>query len=105
MIKEIKIFQIKETTENIPFLYCNFDFCLRYGFKIRRESYRCVYEGPLKDGSSLEDIYYRFNIELPASFKGHSLSVSDVVEINENEVSRFYFVDSIGFKEIADFLG
>ena len=106
MIKEVKIFQIKETTENIAFLFCNFDFCNRYGFKVKRENYQCVYDGEIKEDTTLDDIFYRFNVEIPLNFKGHSLSVSDVIEIHdmETDTSQFWFVDSIGFKEVEDFL-
>lgn len=44
----------------------------------------------------LEDLYKIFNIARPKDFKGHSLSVSDVIEINENK----YYCDSFGFVKL-----
>ena len=63
--------------------------------------YEKIYEGSI-EGNTLEDVYRVFNIEHPADFKGHSLSVSDVVEVVESETVNkgFYFCDSVGFKEI-----
>ena len=54
-------------------------------------------------GETLEDIYRRFNIDHPEDFRGHSLSVSDVVVLHENGADAAYYVDSIGFKELPGF--
>lgn len=47
----------------------------------------------------LERVYNIFNINKPADFKGHSLSVSDVVTLN----GVAYYVDTFGFKKLRDF--
>lgn len=57
----------------------------------------------MQSGASLDDVYKRFNLDRPTDFKGHSLSVSDVISIRENNKSTAYFVDSVGFKELPDF--
>ena len=57
------------------------------------------------EGETLEDIYRRFNIDHPEDFRGHSLSVSDVVVLHENGADTTYYVDSIGFRELPDFFG
>lgn len=63
--------------------------------------YDKIYDGEI-EGHNLEDVYRKFNIDHPEDFRGHSLSVSDVVEIYESECaeSGFYFCDTIGFEEI-----
>lgn len=76
----------------------------RFGFSIKPEEYNKVYTGHLEPGMGLEDIYMKFNIDHPEDFRGHSLSVSDVVVLNEGEKKRAYFCDSIGFKEIPNFV-
>ena len=53
---------------------------------------------------SLEDIYTRFNIDHPKDFKGHSLSVSDVVVLHQNGQDAAHYVDSFGYKEVPEFL-
>ena len=63
--------------------------------------YDKIYEKELAC-NSLEEVYQMFNISRPEDFKGHSLSVSDVVEVSESEniPDGFYFCDSFGFKNV-----
>ena len=65
------------------------------------EIYDKVYEGTI-DGSSLEDVFCTFNFSRPVGFKGHSLSVSDIVEVIQSSETEpgFYFCDSIGFQKV-----
>ncbi len=69
--------------------------------KIDSSIYDKIYESEM-DEVSLEIIYTKFNIERPSDFKGHSLSVSDVVQVTGSKkiADGFYFCDSIGFKKI-----
>ena len=68
--------------------------------KIDSRIYDRVFEGEV-DCKDLEDVYRKFNLEHPEGYKGRSLSVSDIVEIvDENGDSTFHFCDSIGFKQI-----
>ena len=57
----------------------------------------------LRRGLPLEDIYTRFNIDHPKDFKGHSLSVSDVVVLHQNGQDTAHYVDSFGYKEVPEF--
>ncbi|MGI6072746.1 MAG: DUF3846 domain-containing protein [Lachnospiraceae bacterium] len=65
------------------------------------EIYDRIYEGSV-DCSTLEGVYEKFNLDHPAEFRGHSLSVSDIVEVVKAESVKpgFYFCDSFGFKKI-----
>ena len=69
--------------------------------EINSSIYDCVYVGTV-DCITLEDVYKKFNTDHPRGFHGHSLSVSDVVEITEAENVNpgFYYCDSFGFKEV-----
>ena len=58
---------------------------------------------PLTEKDTLDGIYERFNIQRPADFTGHSLSVSDVVALNDGSTVKAYYVDSIGFAELPEF--
>ena len=49
------------------------------GLAVDRQNYDLVYTAPLDGKTTLEDIYRTFNLDRPADFTGHSLSVSDVV--------------------------
>ena len=59
---------------------------------------------PLTAGTTLEDIYRTFNVDHPADFKGHSLSVSDVVVLHQNGQNTAHYCDSVGFQQVPEFL-
>ncbi len=71
---------------------------------VDKANYELVYSAELTPGTSLEDIYTRFNIDHPKDFKGHSLSVSDVVVLHQNGQDTAYYVDSFGYKNVPEFL-
>ena len=81
----------------------NLDFVKRHGLEVNRADYELVYTAPLAEKDTLEAIYERFNIQRPADFTGHSLSVSDVVVLNDGKSIKACYVDSIGFAELPDF--
>lgn len=56
------------------------------------------------DHTALEDIYRTFNVDYPADFKGHSLSVSDVVVLHQNGQDTAHYCDSVGFQQVPEFL-
>jgi len=64
------------------------------------ENYETVYDGELAT-NDLEGIYTKFNIDHPYGYEGHSLSMSDVVELYDDEGSIFHYVDRMGFQEIS----
>ena len=74
------------------------------GHTVDRANYELIYTAPLAPGTSLEDIYTRFNIDHPKDFKGHSLSVSDVVVLHQNGQDTAHYVDSFGYKKVPEFL-
>ena len=74
------------------------------GHTVERANYELIYIAPLAPGTSLEDIYTRFNIDHPKDFKGHSLSVSDIVVLHQNGGNTAHYVDSIGFQNVPEFL-
>ena len=81
------------------------------GKDVISDAYSAVYEGNLdgtESGKSaqqvLDGLFEKFNIAHPDDFRGHSMSVSDVVVLQENGVEKAYYVDSLGFKEVPQFL-
>jgi len=96
----IRIYQINNDLDKDMIRFCNYEFTMKKCGKIFSGIYECVYEGTVQ-ADHLEDVYRIFNVDRPHDFKGHSLSVSDVVEIiGEDAISTFHYCDSIGFKEI-----
>lgn len=75
----------------------------RMGISLTRDKYDLIYVGEWTPDLDLEKIFTRFNIDRPDDFKGHSLSMSDVVLVHENGENRAYYVDTIGFAELPDF--
>lgn len=64
-----------------------------------KESIRKEVIKKLFSGDTLDSIYERFNLQHPADFRGHSLSVSDVIVMHQNGQDQAYYVDSFGFKK------
>ena len=98
------IYQIKGGDETRDFRFEPYDRLQAAGNVVDRANYELVYSAPLAPGTSLEDIYTRFNIDHPKDFKGHSLSVSDVVVLHQNGQDTAHYVDSFGYKNVPEFL-
>ena len=77
---------------------------------IKPENYELIYVGNLSElqeqteGEMLEAIYEKFNIDHPEDYRGHSLSVSDIVVLHQNGKNSAHFVDSFGFTRLPDFM-
>lgn len=97
-----EIWQLKDTPENKALLFS--DYAYASLFRLNESRYNKVYEARVsEDDNSLGSIYYKFNVNHPADFKGHSLSVSDVVVLDDGAKKTAYYVDRIGFREISGF--
>ena len=101
--KQFGIYQITARDSEHDYRFMNLDFVKRHGLEVNRADYELVYTAPLTEKDTLEAIYERFNIQRPADFTGHSLSVSDVVVLNDGKSIKACYVDSIGFAELPDF--
>ena len=73
------------------------------GQPIDSRNYTFVYSGALSPGDTLDSIYERFNLQHPADFRGHSLSVSDVIVLHQNGQDQAFYVDSFGFEQVPEF--
>ena len=97
------IYQLKDTEEARDIHFMGMDYLESKGIAVTKENYDLLYTAPLEEGTSLEDIYTRFNIDRPADFRGHSLSVSDVVVLHHNGENTSHYVDSFGYREVPEF--
>ena len=102
------IYQIRRGGELDAYRFMNYDYLQSKGVTPERDGYDAIYTGGFMDygnaRTNLDMIYQRFNVDHPADFKGHSLSVSDIVALKQNGVVSCHYVDSIGFRELPNFL-
>ena len=98
------IYQLKCGDETRDFRFEPYDRLAATGRTADQANYDLIYTAELTPGTSLEDIYTRFNIDHPKDFKGHSLSVSDVVVLHQNGQDTAHYVDSSGYRQVPEFL-
>ena len=102
------ILQLKYCDETDDERFVNLEDLDADGKKPIFSHYDVVYVGEIpaytKKNQLLEALFRKFNLEHPKDFRGHSLSVSDVVLLNEDGVFSAHFVDSFGFAELEGFL-
>lgn len=98
------IYQLKREDATRDYRFEPYDRLQAAGLAVDPTHYEPVYSGPMTPGMTLENIYTRFNIDHPQDFKGHSLSVSDVVVVQQGGQSTAHYVDSFGYKQVPEFL-
>lgn len=98
------IYQIIDGSHGREYEFMDLNFIERHGYQLRKEDYELIYSDKMLYGDTLDSLYEKFNIAHPEDYTGHSLSVSDIVVLNENGNVKAYFVDSISFRELPDFL-
>lgn len=102
-MNKIFIFQIKLNESNHIYCYSGLDFLERHKLTIDLDRYSMVYTrempGEIKNVYVLlEGLFEEFNLRHPHDFHGHSLSVSDIVKVNND----YYYCDSFGWKKITN---
>ena len=110
------IYQLKDNPELNTFRFQGTESLKRLGIikdnfdAVTPENYKLVYMGELTElqgqtqSETLEAIYTKLNVDHPADYKAHSLSVSDIVVLHENGENTAHFVDSFGFTELPKFM-
>ena len=110
------IYQLKDSPGLRDFQFAGTESLKRRGIikdnfdAIKPENYNLVYVGVLSElqgrtqSATLEAVYEKFNVDHPADYKGHSLSVSDIVVLHENGENSAHFVNSFGFTGLPDFM-
>ena len=98
------IYQLRNEDSTRDYRFEPYDRLQAAGLTVDKANYTEVYAAPLTAGTTLEDIYRTFNVDHPADFKGHSLSVSDVVVLHQNGQDTAHYCDSVGFQQVPEFL-
>ena len=103
-VGSFSIYQLKGGSETLDYRFEPLDSIHRNGLSVKPENYELVYEAPLTAKDDLESIYTRFNVDRPADFTGHSLSVSDIVVLHQDGRDTAHYCDRAGFSEVPEFL-
>ena len=103
-VGSFSIYQLKGGNETLDYRFEPLDSIHRNGLSVKPENYELVYEAPLTEKDNLESIYTRFNVDRPADFTGHSLSVSDIVVLHQAGKDTAHYCDRAGFSEVPEFL-
>ncbi len=102
------ILQLRYSEETAMEMFSSTDNLKKMGREPDIDHYELVYVEPMAAFSNhnqfLEDVYTRFNMDRPSDFTGHSLSVSDIVAIQQQGVITCHYVEPVGFKELPDFI-
>jgi hypothetical protein len=98
------IYQINSRQEERGYQFLSLEAAKEMGFTVDGKDYQMVYSERLRDATTLDNLFERFNIERPNDFTGHSMSVSDVIIMNRGGRLTAYYVDSFGFTELPDFV-
>ena len=100
----LSIYHLDENGTGRDQLFMGMEDLQKKGIMVAADQYRCVYSSLYLPNEDMNAIYSIFNDDPPADYKAHSLSVSDVVIMNQNGDMKAYFVDRFGFQELPDFV-
>lgn len=102
--RKIEIYQLRDDEKLAGLFFMSYEFIRQHGFEVSSKNYELVYTCVRPTPYTLDDIYTEFNINHPADFTGHSLSVGDIVVRIEDGVRHAYYVNDFGFQEVPEFL-
>lgn len=100
-LKNVRVWQLKPDVDIRKKFVSYEEMCRQFGLP-KEEDYQLVYDG-VAETNDLEELYLKFNTEYPEGYTGHSLSMSDVLELYDERSSSFHYVDRIGFKDVEFF--
>ena len=98
-LKSCRIWQLKSGVD-IRMKFIGYDELLKSFGEPDPTNYRLAYDGQ-GETNDLEELYAKFNTEQPPGYEGHSLSMSDVVELYDEAGGSFHYVDRFGFQKIG----
>ena len=98
------IYQVPPGPEGRDFRYRSYEDLQADGLSVDRKNYQLVYTAPLDKDTTLDEIYRRFNMEHPADYKGHSLSMGDIVVFRQDGKQTAYYVDEgADYRQVPEF--
>ena len=98
------IYQVPPGPEGRDLRYRSYEELQADGLSVDRKNYQLVYTAPLDKDTTLDEIYRRFNMEHPADYKGHSLSMGDIVVFRQDGKQTAYYVDEgADYRQVPEF--
>ena len=98
------IYQVPPGPEGRDLRYRSYEELQADGLSVDRKNYQIIYTAPLDKDTTLDEIYRRFNMEHPADYKGHSLSMGDIVVFRQDGKQTAYYVDEgADYRQVPEF--
>ena len=105
-MKVFRIYQLKPSPKLRYHRFTNLALLHKEGNTVDKDNYNLVYTAIRPEGTTYDMIFEELNLFRPSDFKGHSLSISDViVDCTDGEAPKAVYVDSLGFKDVPEFFG
>lgn len=99
LLKKCRVWQLRPDVD--PMMkFIGYDELLERFGEPNPDNYRTVYDGEVNT-NNLDELFAKFNLAHPSGYEGHSLSMSDVIELYDDTGSTFHYVDRFGFKEVS----
>lgn len=95
------LYQVRDCAETRNMMFESIRYLRSKHIPIAMSNYDLVYEGPLVPQDTMEGLYVTFNVNHPPDYRGRSMSVSDVLVMEQNDIKKAYYVDSFGFVDVT----
>lgn len=98
----IKQITVKSYNDNgVQYAFMSHEYAMEHGFSLN--DYSVVFTDSIRFSNSIEEtlekIFRNLNtVNLPRDFYGHTLSVSDIIEVTIDGKKFNYYIDFVGFK-------
>ena len=97
-LKKVRVWQLKPDVD-VQMKFVPYDILMQKFGLPDIENYKKVFDGTAET-NDLEELFEKFNMDWPSGYTGHSLSISDVLELYDEQGSEFYYVDAVGFRQV-----
>ena len=101
---QFAVYQLKKKPELRNLLFRTYEELAQDQIPVQVANYEQVYLGTMKPGETPEQIKKDLEQKQPHNYKGHVVSTSDVLILNDNGVTTTYYVNKDTFIEIPDFM-
>lgn len=101
---QFAVYQLKKKPELRNLLFRTYEELAQDQIPVQVANYEQVYLGTMKPGETPEQIKKDLEKKQPHNYKGHAVSTSDVLILNDNGATTTYYVNKDTFIEIPDFM-